>query len=365
MADSQPICPRCGEPITVAREHRVERGEPALCDQCYFETFELIDVPDRIEVTYCAHCGAVKRGNRWVAIDADDRVDIAIDALQNVLGVHVEATDITWRVEPEQVDETTVRVRTQVTGTVRDTPIEESTVVPVKLATDTCPRCGRIAGDYYEGLVQLRAADRTPTADEQAQARAIARQLVDDAAADGDRDAFITAITPVDAGLDIKVSTTGLADRIATQIIDRNGGTRSTSETLVTEDTDGNELYRVTYAIRLPRYRSGDIIDPEDGDGPVLVTGAQTQLRGRRLLSGAEYTAPIDVTARILGRRSDGQSTTLVAIEDEHALQVLDPETYESRTIARPETLDIDRTTETIPVFKHGADLYPLPDDDV
>lgn len=365
MADSQQICPRCGEPITVAREQRVQRGEPALCDQCYFETFELIDVPDRIEVTYCAHCGAVKRGNRWVDIDADDRVDIAIDALQNVLGVHVEATDITWRVEPEQVDETTVRVRAQVTGTVRDTPIEESVVVPVKLATDTCSRCGRLAGDYYEGLIQLRATDRTPTADEQAQARTIARRIVDEAAADGDRDAFITAITPVDAGLDIKVSTTGLANRIATQLIDRNGGDLSTSETLVTEDTDGNELYRVTYAVRLPRYRPGDIIDPEDGDGPVLVTGAQTRLQGRRLVSGADYTASIDVTANILGRRSNGQSTTLVAIEDAHAVQVLDPETYESRTIARPETLNIDPTTETVTVFKDGTDLYLLPDHDV
>lgn len=366
MTDGRVLCPRCGDAIRVDYEARVQRGEPSLCDQCYFDQFELIDAPDRITVRHCTQCGAVHRGNRWVDIDAQDYTDIAVEAVRNALGVHVDADEITWRVDPEQVDASTIRMHCEFAGVVRDTAVEESVVVPVTMAAETCTRCGRIAGDYYAGIVQVRAVGRTPDQEEKTGAKRIAQEIVTEMEATGDRNAFITEIGEVEGGLDMKVSTTKISQKIANQITDRFGGSVSASETLVTEDEDGNEVYRVTYAVRLPPYRPGDIIDLTDTDGPILVESVRGNLKGRSVATGEAYEAPyedgIDPDARRLGHIDDAVNTTLVAIEDDHAVQVLDPETYESTTVPRPSYLD--PTANTVSVLRSRAGLHVLPDND-
>jgi nonsense-mediated mRNA decay protein 3 len=132
----------------------------------------------------------------------------------------------------------------------------------------------------------------------------------------------------------------------------------------VTEDSDGNEVYRVTFVARLPKYTAGDVVDPGDGEGPVLVRSAHTNLTGRRLTTGEPYTASGDgdgcPTVDPIGHRRDAVETTVVAVEDEHSIQLLDPETYEAKTVARPDFVDPD--AETVPVVKDGGDVYILPE---
>jgi nonsense-mediated mRNA decay protein 3 len=364
MSDSGAFCPRCGDSIELPRERRAERGEPALCDACYFEDFELVDAPDRIQVTYCSDCGAVKRGKHWEDVGARDYTDVAIDAVTEALSVHVDADSVSWAVEPEQVDQTTVRLTCHFSGVVRDTPIEATVVVPAKLAAGTCDRCGRIAGDFFAATVQVRAAgDREPDDAEIAAAREIATEYVAEKEAGGDRDAFVSSIAEVDGGLDVKVSTTQLAREIARRIVEHHGGSVDSSERLVTEDGDGNRVYRTAHVVRLPPVSTGDVIDPDDGGGPVLVTSAHQTVSGIRLASGEDFEADFeDLPERtVLGDRSDATETTLVAVEDEHAIQVLDPETYEATTIPRPDFVDPD--AETIPVFKHREGLHAVPQD--
>ncbi|MFB6163927.1 MAG: 60S ribosomal export protein NMD3 [Haloarculaceae archaeon] len=386
MSESREFCPRCGAAMDGRPEPRP--GEPSearsaseeasgaaprardpdrvLCDACYFEEFDLVDAPDRVEVRVCSQCGAVHRGNRWVDVGARDYTDVAVEAVSEALAVHVDADDVEWQVRPEQVDQTTIRMHCQFTGTVRDTPVVEEVVVPVKISRETCQRCGRIAGDYYASVVQVRADERRPTDDELERAEAIANEVVAEMEATGDRNAFVTEAGETDEGLDLRLSTTKIGKKIAQRITTELGGSFSSSETLVTEDEDGNEVYRVTYAVRLPRYRPGEVIDPEDDGGPVLVRSVRGNLKGRRLATGEPYEASFKAgdapEARRLGTRADAQETTLVAVEDDRAVQVLDPETYEAKTIARPDYLDPD--AETVPVLKSRAGLHVLPAED-
>ncbi|WP_248518143.1 60S ribosomal export protein NMD3 [Salinarchaeum laminariae] len=364
MSNSGAFCPRCGDAVELPRERRMERGEPSLCDACYFDDFELVDAPERIQVLYCSDCGAVKRGKHWEDVGAKDYTDIAIDAVTEELTVHVGAESISWAVEPEQVDETTVRLTCHFSGVVRDTPIEATVVVPAKLASGTCDRCGLIAGDFYAATVQVRAATRNPTDSEIADAREIANEYVAEKEAGGDRDAFVSSIAEVEGGLDVKVSTTQLAREISNRIVDAHGGSVDSSERLITEDGDGNRVYRTAHVVRLPPVAKGDLIDPGDDEGPVLVTAAHQTLSGIRLTSGEEFGADFeDLPERaVLGERRDAEETTLVAVEDEHAIQVLDPETYEATTISRPSFVDPD--AETIQVFKHREGLHAVPADE-
>lgn len=360
MSDGAVLCPRCGDPIVVDDETRLQRGHPELCDACYFDTFELIDLPAELAVTYCTQCGAVQHGEEWEGVDAEDRVDIAADAVTRELGVHVDAGQLRWQITPEKLTPGTVRVAVTVSGVVRDTPIEETRTTTVELSGGTCSRCGRIAGGAYDGLVQIRATERSPTDEELATAQTIATDTVADRADDGDRDAYITEITPVDGGLNLKVSTAGLGRAIAKTVVDRLGGAYTESETLVTEDEEGTKLYRVTFAVRLPPYRAGEVIAPDD-DGPVVVSSVHTQLTGRRLTTGDHFEAAAAVEARRVGHVEEATETTLVAVEDEHAIQVLDPDTYQTKTIPRPSYLD--QTAESVPVLKTRTGLYVVPDD--
>ncbi|WP_227374820.1 60S ribosomal export protein NMD3 [Haladaptatus halobius] len=369
MTESREFCPNCGDPLSVDTTERdypasASRRERKLCDACYFDRFDLVDAPERIEVRVCAQCGAVYRGRRWVDIGARDYTDVAIEEVSESLGVHVDAEDVSWQVEPEQVDQNTIRMHCYFSGVVRGTLVEEELVVPVRISRQTCTRCGRIAGDYYASIVQVRGVDRTPTPEEEQRAREIANEIVADMEATGDRNAFVTEMDETPDGLNIKVSTNNIGKKISNKLVEEFGGNVSDSETLVTEDEDGNEVYRVTYAVRLPPFTPGDIIDPDDDGGPVLVRSVRGNLKGRRITTGEEYEAQFEdghaPDTRKLGTVEDGQETTLVTVEDEHAVQVLDPETFRTKTIARPSYMDED--AETVPVFKSRTGLYVVPD---
>ena len=362
------FCPQCGDPIERSPDVDLPGGpndpDAVLCDECYFDRFDLVDAPDRIEIRVCSQCGALYRGNRWVDVGARDYTDVAIEETADQLGVHVDAEDVEWGVEPEQVDQNTIRMHCLFRGRVRGTDLSEEVTVPVYIARQTCDRCGRIAGDYYASIVQVRATDRTPTPEENDRAVEIAEAYIADREATGDRNAFITETTRTDDGVNMKISTNQMGQGIAKRIVEEFGGAVSEAPTLVTEDEDGNEVYRVTFTARLPPYTPGDVIELDDGDGPVLVTSAHGNLKGTRLATGDDYEAAfeegIDPDARKIGAQSDAEQTTLVAVEDDHAVQVLDPETFESKTISRPSYLDPD--AESVPVLKHRSGLHVLPE---
>ncbi len=367
MSQSREFCPRCGDDVVSREAPRpgdLHEHDAALCDSCYFEQFELVDVPERVHVTVCPRCGAVHRGKRWLDVGAEDYTDIAIDEVSEALGVHVDAENVQWGVEPEQVDPTTIRMHCTFSGVVREQPVQAEFVVTVRIGKEVCDRCGRIAGGYFASIVQVRAEEREPTTEEADAAVDIAESYVAKKEADGDREAFITEVDREGAaGPNIKLSTNKLGQAVANRITDRFGGTVDDHATLVTEDSDGNEVYRVTFVARLPKYTPGDLIEPDDGDGPVVVTSAHGTLKGRRLTTGERYEAAYEdgTTPDVekLGERSDAVETTIVTIEDEYAVQLLDPETYEAKTVARPAF--VDERVETVPVIKHDRELYIVP----
>ncbi|MFA9517632.1 60S ribosomal export protein NMD3 [Halopenitus sp. H-Gu1] len=369
MSQSREFCPRCGDPVPERAEPlpgRPRTRERKLCDDCYFEDFDLVDVPDRIEVLVCSGCGAVRRGNSWRDVEARDYTDVAIEETAERLGVHVDAQEVEWGVEPEQVDENTIRMHCHFSGIVRGTLREESVTVPVKISRGTCDRCGHIAGGYYAAIVQVRADGRDITSRERQRAIEIARSHVAAQEEKGDREAFITEIDETDDGPNIKISSNGLGQDVATRITERLGGSFESYPTLVTEDTDGNEVYRVTFAIRLPRFAPGEVVDPNDGDGPVLVTGVSKRVRGIRLASGEEYASEFEEGAAPEADRiethEDAVETTVVTVEDEHAVQVLDPETYEAVTVPNPEFFEAD--ADAALAVKYDGEVYLLPDQD-
>lgn len=346
MAERQAACPRCGDPV--------DREGP-LCDACYLEEFDLLDAPDEVRIGVCTRCGSVEV-DEWADLGDREYADVVVEAVTDALAVHVEAADIAWTVDVEQVDRNAMDVTAVFEGSVREQRVSERVTVPVRLDRITCPRCGRIAGDDHDAIVQIRAADRTPTESEREDAIAIARECVADRIDDGDREAFVTDVERTADGADLKVSTADIAGIIANRIVAECGGSRSRSRRLIGE-SDGQHVYRSTETVRLPPFREGDIVAPGDGDGPVVVESAAGP-RGRRLDTGEERTVDSAAAERV-GRVDDAAVTTLVAVEDANAVQVLDPETFEAVTVPRPMFLDAD--ADTVPVVRTGSCLFIVP----
>ena len=353
------FCPRCGDPVDPDRAGS-ERG---LCTDCYLEDFELVDAPETVEVTVCARCGAVKRGENWVDVGARDLTDVAIEEATEAVSVHREAEAFSWAVDPEQIDKNTILLHATFSATVRDRDLLEERQIRVAIGRGTCRRCGRIAGNSYASTVQVRASGRSPREEEADRAVELAHQITEEMEAKGDREAFVTEVADSGHGPNIKLSTTKLGRRVATKLVEEFGGDRSDSETLITEDGDGNEVYRVTYAVRLPAYRPGDVISVPAADGPVLVRSVRGNLKGLTLTGGEEFETAFEEGAvpgaELVGTRDDAAETTVVSVLDEHAVQVLDPDTAETRTVARPDFFDPEAATA--PVLRIDGELYLLP----
>jgi len=355
------FCPRCGDPVDPADVEGSERG---LCTDCYLEDFDLVDAPSVVEVTVCAHCGAVQRGDSWVDVGARDLTDVAIEEATERVKAHRNAEDFSWTVEPEQIDRNTIVLHATFEATVRDRDLEVSEPIRVSIGRGTCQRCGRIAGNSYGSVVQVRASGREPRSEEADEAVKMAHEITTELEAKGDREAFVTEVKDSGHGPDIKLSTPKLGRRISNELVERFGGSVSDSETLVTEDGDGNEVYRVTYAVRLPAFRPGDIIDLPEMEGPVLVQGVQGNLKGLDLKTGDPYETTFEdgvvPEATRVGSRDDAEPTTVVSVLDENAIQVLDPSTNETKSVPRPDYFE--PAAPTVEVVRIDRDLFVLPD---
>lgn len=363
MSGSGHFCPRCGEPIDpdggIAPPDARGSSQASLCADCYLDAVELVSVPEEVIVNVCSSCGAVRRGETWEDVGAKDYTDIAIDAVTERLQVHRDARDIQWTVEPEHRGPNEIDMLCTVQAKVQGVPVRTEETVSVRISRGTCSRCGRMAGDYYAGTIQVRAAGREPTETETERAVEIAHDIVGET---DDRNAFVSEVIDRPEGVDIRVSTNQMGAAIASQVTTELGGSYESSETLVTEDEEGEGVYRVAFAVRLPRFTPGEIIEPDDGAGPVLVVHQAGDVRGRRLASGEEVRLPAEEVedARRLGTTEDATETTIVTVEDDRAVQVLDPETAAAVTIPRPH--DLPSEADTVHVFKSRSGLHAIPE---
>jgi nonsense-mediated mRNA decay protein 3 len=222
--------------------------------------------------------------------------------------------------------------------------------------------CSRESGGYFEAIIQIRAAGRFPTEEERRRCSAIARDSMESMRKKGDRLAFISEALELKEGIDLYMGSMNASRQVCRLIINELGGSFSESPTLVGMK-DGKNLYRITFAMRLPEFRPGDVIRFR---GRIIqIRSSGKKVNGISLEDGSRFiSTPEDLKgAEKIANLGDAVFTVLVSIE-ENAILVLDPETYETVAIKKPMSFSAEAGSE-IPVLKTEYGIFALAHSDV
>ncbi len=344
------FCPRCGK----------ETQQEGLCEACFADKYVVFDVPQVIEVVICAKCPSYKVGELWVTTKLKTYEELAKKAanknIRMVLKVNKEVRDQAVSVSSDFINPNILRARVAVEGTIEGRPVRTEADVEARIRKETCDVCSRIAGGYYEAIVQIRAEGRLPSKKEVARCMKMADDIMVKAEKAGDRLAFVSDVMELPEGTDIYMGSTTSARQISRAIVNEMGGTIIESPKLVGEK-EGKGLYRVTFAVRLPEIVPGDIVRMHNS--LVLVEKVGRRISGIDLATGFSTSIEAEEEPPKVTSSREGTSTVLVS-EDGNTVQILDPETYVPLTIRKPAFLN-QAPGEDVRVIKTREGVFLLP----
>jgi nonsense-mediated mRNA decay protein 3 len=340
-------CPKCGR--------ECNQFFDSVCKDCFFETFKLFELPLVLHVRICSSCGAYFHRSRWE--DIGNIEDVVLQAVENALFINNEAGDVEIYLEPRETTPYIYVVRAEVDAVVRGEPIHAEAETEVRVQRTSCDMCSRESGGYFEAIIQIRASGRFPTEEEKIRCSAIVREAMGSMRKKGDRLAFISYAQEQKEGIDLYMGSMNASRQVCRLIVSELGGSFSESPTLVGMK-DGKNLYRITFAVRLPEFRPGDVIRFR---GRIIqIKSSGKKVNGISLEDGSRFiSTPEELKgAEKIANIGDAVLTVLVSIE-ENAILVLDPETYETVAIKKPLSFNVEAGSE-IPVLKTAYGIFAL-----
>lgn len=343
------LCPLCGRLI----DHHIN----GLCKDCFLKNITIASVPQVIHTIICTECGAVKKGRRWEMNDTEMEEMIKEQIISSVK-INPIIKDYGISVRLASRDPFIFNGKIVVNSLIEGTKIDIELETQVRVKKETCIICSRRAGGYYEAIVQIRAHGRFPDEDEQDQVLDMIYNIIDRQYNSGNGMSFITKIEKLHEGTDVYLGSNSIARQICRTASDRFGSNFAESFTLAGRK-DGENIYRITYSLRLPRFVSGDII--RFLDEIILIRHSGKRTSGLNLGTGyefAEHTNKLKDADKVSDIGS-AVSTVLISIEDD-IIQVMHPQTFQSITLQKPAYLS-GTGGEEIKTVVIGDSLVILP----
>lgn len=326
-----------------------------LCAECYLSKREFVRLPQMVDIPVCSECFGVRLRKKWLdALDLEDAVRIFIE---DAVWIDDNAKDIEVRFELTKEDPRNYNADVVVNFRVHTIDAHKQSSVKIRLKKETCQRCGRRAGHYYEAIIQIRGAGKGTR-----------RSLIDDARyavlnrvehiGRKNRDVFISKDEDTHGGYDLYMSSSSAAKMIVRELAQDFGAETKTSVSIA-GSRDGADLKRVTYLVRFPEYEVGDILITKDSAFLLKSINENTlslmDLRDWRESSLSVNRMP---EFEVLKAVENVQEATVVA-PGENELQIIDPDTMKAVEILRPPDMRVEGDTVKVVRTKFG--ILPLP----
>ena len=341
------FCVECGKEEPIYKN--------GVCLQCYLKHARFTKGPAIIDIIACPRCESYKYKNTWLMEPFDESLRRHVkDAF------HIDPELQGPRIETDcKEQDRTYACIVRITGTVGGETVMEEHPLTVRLKRTTCDVCSREAGGYYEAILQLRSDTRAFSKKELTVLRETVEKLVGQQQGAGKRGLFITDYEEKREGLDFFLSDKSTAFAIAKKIQEQYGGEFKQSATTAGMK-DSRQLFRMTYLVRIPAYRTGDFIRLKD-TFYVISSIRTTRVRAIELRTWKEKIIEgKDILPSMILGGQELLKEMIVVSQSKHEVQLMDATTYTMIEIPKPPTASIQ--TATVKAVKLGGSLFLLPE---
>lgn len=332
------FCVKCGK--------ECEESLDGLCIDCWLDGREVIALPHHVDLRVCANCGEFDCDGRWVRKDLLVAVqDAAADAVMVVKDAAVTGLSTSVEEQDPRVYKVDVHADVDVMGYPSEG--EASTIVRVK--NTVCRRCSRQLGSYYEAILQVRTASGKLSDEVREESLAMIENSVARQAA-GNRQLFITKMELVPGGVDVYLSSIALGRNLTKELADAFCAETKESPKLVGQTDDGQDLYRLTYLVRLPDYRPGDVVTL----GGRYYKLERANSGGGKIMDLADFRERTvrrpDMPQLKLYERLSALPEATVVSRSGSEIQVLDPRNYTTVDLRVPEGAEVGDTVRVVSI---------------
>jgi len=333
------FCVKCGRDC--------EESLDGLCIDCWLDGRRLTELPHHVDLKVCTNCGEFLFGDRWVKKNLEVAVqDAAVDALSVIRDAKVVGVSTSFECQDPYVYVVTVRSDCDVMG--YETSDETSTIVRIK--NNVCKRCSRQLGSYYEAILQIRTGAKGGLTPEQREESLAFTEDYVERAAQTNKSLFITKMEMVTGGVDVYLSSISLGKNLAKEFSEIYCAETKESPKLVGQTTDGQDMYRLTYLVRLPEYHVGDVVIFENRYCKLIrVSG-----NGGRVLDLMNFressVRKSDMTSIKLYEKADSLKEATVINDSGSEIQVLHPDNYSTVDLRVPEGYQAGETVRTVTI---------------
>ena len=215
-----------------------------ICIDCFLKDFQMIEIPERIEVQICSHCNSKLEEGKWSEENIPEE-EIIYRALERNIQIDDEVENEIINLEIDQMKGTIASCYVEVVGEVYDTQIEETHDTEVKILKTVCPTCSKLQAGYYESVIQFRADNREIKNEEYSKAdEVVERTLIKQSKKD--KLAYCPQIAKLKEGYDYYIGSLKSGRKVAEALTDEFGGVVKESPRLISEDkSTGKGLYRI------------------------------------------------------------------------------------------------------------------------
>ncbi|MFQ5975437.1 MAG: NMD3-related protein, partial [Candidatus Hydrothermarchaeales archaeon] len=249
------FCSVCGKPTKVLHE--------GLCTKCFLKEHEFTSLLKILETTICKRCLRLYTKRGWQ--DNGEELEYAlnnaaINEVQRSLKSSLENAKIDVLVKGikgRSKGRFDVICKVVIEGIMDGVSLREEKMSTVRVSLQLCPDCSRISGGYYEAILQLRSAGLLAE-DEVDRISNEVTVLMENYS--GEKRAFISNFKRLKEGADFYFGSAKIAKKVS-KVLKRNyGGELLESAKLVGKTRSGQNEYRVTIVLRLPKFKVNDVI---------------------------------------------------------------------------------------------------------